>query len=114
MRKGKKRPVYTAELPARMYSYFNGFAEGGAPSFGKFARLAGVTLADLQKFRRHREFDRAYLECSEIRRDYLIDQGLMRRCDPSLVKYLLSEEFGMDDAAPDGGRLDVTLEVVGE
>ncbi len=93
-----------------MYSYFAGYCEPhGAPSFSKFARSVGLTLDILRSFRKHRAFDEAYLECNEIRRDYLIDQALTKRFDSSLVKYLLDSEVECEEK--DGG-LDLRLEVV--
>ena len=101
---------YRDELPRLMYEYFNRFADVGAPSFDKFARSIGLTLEDVRSFRAHGEFDRAYRECSEIRRDYLTDNALSRRLDASFVKYLLERE---DESADVGAsELRVTLEVV--
>lgn len=76
-----------------MYLYFIGYAEGvGAPSFQKFARSIGATLEELESFKKRREFARAWRECTEIRRDYLIDSALSKRFDASFTKFLLSEE----------------------
>ena len=105
---------YDRELPRKMYSYFTGFQDTGAPSFDKFARLIGLTLEELLAYRRNKEFDRAFRECSEIRRDYLIDTALTKRNDPSFVKFLLTVEFGMGETDGKGGdtTLDIRLEVV--
>lgn len=103
---------YTKAMPRQMYTYFAKYGgEGGAPSFQKFARSIGVTTAELNKWRDHKEFERAYRECGEIRRDYLIDSALTRRFDSSLVKFLLSSD-GEDEAKGAPDRLKVTLEVV--
>ncbi len=84
---------YNAELAKRMYLYFASYdEEQGAPSFVKFARLSELTTADIESYREHEEFKRAYAECVEIRRDYLIDKALSKRFDSSLVKFLLAEE----------------------
>jgi hypothetical protein len=83
----------------------------GAPSFTKFARSIGVTREDVETFREHKEFERAYRECNEIRRDYLIDNALTRRHDPSFVKFLLTTEFGMGEDDADS-TLDVRVEVI--
>ena len=105
-----KRTRYDKSLPRRMYSYFATYSEAlGAPSFGKFARSAGITLAELNSFRKHRVFDEAYTECSEIRRDYLIDNALTRKFDPSFVKYLLDSENGNEKCEEE---LSVRLEVI--
>ena len=60
-------------------------------------------------YKRHKKFDRAYRECGEIRRDYLIDRALTRRFDPSFVKFLLSD---CEDVSEGEGELSVRLEVV--
>ena len=84
---------YTSDLPRRLYPFFLSYDGPGAPSFQKFARSIGATLSDVERYREKSEFERAYQECSEIRRDYLIDGALGKRLDPSTVKYLLSAEF---------------------
>lgn len=106
----KKKPKYTTDLPRRIYTYFAAYSGQGAPSLSKFAREVGITVEDIRRFReRHREFDRAIAECNEIRRDYLIDNALTRRFDPSLVKYLLENER---IRGGDEDSLDIRLEVV--
>lgn len=104
---------YTAALPKKMYTYFSSYGDAGAPSFGKFARSIGVTLSQLEVFRKHKNFDLAWRECNEIRRDYLIDCALTKRHDSSFSKFLLQTEYGMDsDAKEEDGKLAVTLEVL--
>lgn len=87
---------YTPSLAREMYCFFRGFDDVGAPSMCKFAASIGVTSAELEKFRRHKEFDRAYRECCEIKRDYLIDRALSKRFDPTFVKFLISSEDERD------------------
>lgn len=108
----KERIKYTHDLPRRMYSYFASYSGGGAPSFQRFAIGIGLTLADVSRFREKKEFERAYKECSEIRRDYLINMALEKKNDSSFTKFLLATEYGMgeDDAVTDN-RLEVTVEV---
>ena len=109
----KKR--YDKTMPALMYNYFRCYDDdGGAPSFVKFAVRSGLTVADLLSFRKNRKFDLSYLACCEIRRDYLIDKALLRKFDPSFVKFLLSEgkEGVGDDADSEKTALSVTIEVV--
>ncbi len=104
-----KQARYKSDYPRMMYLYFAGYDEPhGAPSFSKFARRIGVTVAELDSFRRKKEFDAAWRECSEIRRDYLIDNALCKRFDASFTKFLLSEEQATDNA-PD---FKLTLQVV--
>ena len=103
---------YLKTYPRKMYLYFKEYSESlGAPSFCKFAGHIGVTLETLESWRVHSEFDRAYRECSEIRRDYLIDNALTRRFDPSLVKYLLDNELEQESNADT--EISVKLEVIG-
>ena len=112
----KNHSKYTSDLPRRLYTFFLNYDGPGAPSISKFARSIGTTLGDIERFRRHGEFERAYQECSEIRRDYLIDNGLVKRFDSSFTKFILNAEYNMGDTkAPDEDKeLKVTLEVIGD
>ena len=112
----KKHSTYTKDLPRRIYTFFKDYDAPGVPSFSKFARSIGATIVDIERFRRHSEFDRAYRECSEIRRDYLIDNGLTKRYDSSFAKFLLTAEYGMGDSkySDDDKEIKVTLEVIGD
>lgn len=90
-----------------MYSYFVGYDdERSAPSFQKFARQMGITYEELMRQREHKKFDEAYRECSEIRRDYLIDRALCKRFDPSFVKFLFGDEDSTESS------FEIRLEVV--
>ena len=106
----KKRRKYEPDLARRLYTFFTTYQDVGAPSFSKFARSIGATLEDIERWREHKEFMRAYRECSEIRRDYLIDQALCKQFDASVVKFLLTNEFGMENEPPDG-PFEVKIEV---
>ena len=112
----KNHSKYTSDLPRKMYTFFLSFDAPGVPSFSKFARSIGATLKDIELYRSHREFERAYQECSEIRRDYLIDNGLVKRFDSSFTKFLLNAEYGMgeDRTADEDKEIKVTLEVIGD
>ena len=92
-----------------MYRYFLEYGDDGAPSFPKFAQSIGATVEELSSYRSHKTFDKAYRECSEIRRDYLVDRALTRRFDPSFVKFLLSDG---EITAEDDDALSVKIEVV--
>jgi hypothetical protein len=105
---------YTDDMPRALYTFFITYSDIGAPSFAKFARSIGATLADIEVFRENEKFERAYRECSEIRRDYLIDNALTKRFDSSLTKFILSCEYGMGNGDPPDSNLNVTLEVQGE
>ena len=104
----KRKKGYNRELPRKMYSYFAGYDDPkGLPSFSKFARLSGVTLEELTGFRKNKEFERAWRECVEIKRDYLIDMAITKRADASFAKFLLSDADDSDD-----GSLNFTLTVI--
>ena len=107
---------YTTDLPRRLYTFFLNYDGAGVPSFSKFARSIGATLYDIEGYRNHSEFERAYQECSEIRRDYLIDNGLVKRFDSSFTKFILNSEYGMGDCkvGDDDKEIKVTLEVIGD
>ena len=60
-------------------------------------------LASLEKYRKYNEFDRAWRDCIEIRRDYLTDCALTRRYDPSFVKFLLDFEAEAELSEKDEG-----------
>ncbi len=109
--KTKKR-AYERDLPRRLYSFFACYDdEKSAPSLHKFARAQGYTTEQLLAFRKHKDFERAIRECSEIRRDYLIDRALTKRFDASFAKYLLEGESNAAADAEDSS-LAVTLEVL--
>ena len=109
-----KKAKYNRDYPRAMYLYFASYDEAhGAPSFSKFARRIGVTVAELDGFRRKKEFDAAWRECSEIRRDYLIDSALCKRHDASFTKFLLSEEPDADTASDFKLKLEVVDEANG-
>ena len=113
----KRKIKYSQNMPRLLYTFFISYSEtAGAPSFTKFARSIGATLEDIEAFRAHREFERAYRECNEIRRDYLIDAALTRRYDSSFSKFLLTAEFGMGEREKDKEEndLQVTLEVLSD
>ena len=112
----KNHSRYTSDLPRKMYTFFLKFDSPGVPSFSKFARSINATLSDIERYREHGEFDRAYRECSEIRRDYLIDNGLVKRFDSSFTKFILNAEYGMGDArvTNDDKEITVTVEVIGD
>ncbi|MBP3605488.1 MAG: hypothetical protein J6J66_02705 [Clostridia bacterium] len=108
-----RKKGYAKDLPRRLYTFFAGYDdERSAPSLQKFARANGFTTEELLAFRIHSDFDRAIRECSEIRRDYLIDRGLTKRFDASFVKYLLEGE-STEGKQEEDSALSVTLEVLG-
>ena len=105
----KPRIKYTSDLAGRMYYFFLRYEDRGAPSFQKFARSVGMTTEDLESFRKHKRFERAYRECEEIRKDFLIDRALDKRFDSSFTKFLLT--LDSEGADRDDGELLFHLEV---
>ncbi len=107
----KKNKKYDKDFPRQLYTYFTtSVADFSIPSFSKFARSIGVTLDSLEAYRKHGEFDRAWRDCIEIRRDYLIDCALTRRHDPSFVKFLLDFEAERENEE-DNGSFALTVKV---
>lgn len=104
-----KRVRYNDSLADEMTVFFEDYEERGAPSFEKFARLKNIPLASLIEFRKNPKFDMAYRECSEIRRDYLIDRALDKRFDPTFVRHLLTDEAEVD---PGFTQTALTIEVI--
>lgn len=88
----KRKAKYNDGLCGKMYHFFLGYDDRGLPSFHKFARTAGLTREDIERFRAYPRFEAAYRECQEIRRDYLIDRALDKRFDASFAKFLISCE----------------------
>lgn len=111
MRDETKDSASRQKLARRMLRFFTEFDGEGAPSFEKFARASGYGVSDLAACREDEAFDRVYRECNEIRRDYLIDQALCRRYDPSFVKFLLTEK---SESPVEEKNLALTLEVVSQ
>lgn len=110
----KKKVKYRKDFPKMIYTFFVTYKETGSiPSFEKFAQSIGATLAEIESFKRYGEFERAWRECAEIRKDILIDSALCKKFDSSLVKFLLASEYRMGDEADEGDNsLSVTLEIV--
>ena len=106
----KKKIRYTSDMPRVLYTFFVSSVENGEiPSISKFARRYALTVEDVEKFRSHKEFDKAYKEANEIRRDYLIDSALVKKFDSSFTKFLLSEVFS-DEKADDSIDINVKVE----
>ena len=96
-----------------MYDFFNTYEGDGVPSFTKFARSIGLTFGELEGFKCYKGFEKAWRDCGEIRRDYLIDKALCKRYDSSFTKFLIQYEFGeAAETLAETGKLNVTLEVI--
>ncbi len=109
----KRKQKKENEIGKRLREYFLSSAEEPSPpSFSKFARNLGMTLSELSLLRENPEFDRIWLDCIEIRRDYLIDKALTRSCDPSFVKFILTGEAGTEDGDTEDREFNVTITVV--
>ena len=78
---------------------FFSYGEGkGLPSFAKFAVSIGALSSDLNIWReKHEDFSLAYDECVTRLCDMLADGALIKRFDPSFVKFLLSSKYGFSE-----------------
>ena len=101
------------EIKRRLLDYFKNFSgDGGAPSIAKFCRENGIDIAKIKRLSSRADFREVLDECSEFRRDYLIDCGLTKRFDSSFVKFVLqleSESLDICDDAPT-----ISFEVISE
>ncbi len=108
----KKEKKYRKELPRELYTFFIASVnKGDIPSISKFARQNGFSTERLSEFRKYREFDIAWKEVNEIRRDYLTDSALTKRFDPSFVKFILNAEFGVGEDDKKDNEISVTIKV---
>lgn len=68
----------------------------GAPSFISFADSIGVSISQIEKWRReHADFEKACEDASELLKQLLIDGALSGLVNVSAAKFILSSEFGM-------------------
>ena len=68
----------------------------GAPSFVSFADSIGVSISQIEKWRReHADFEKACEDASELLKQLLIDGALSGLVNVSAAKFILSSEFGM-------------------
>jgi len=98
-----------------MVRYFRECAAGGElPTFSGAAELLGVDTAELGEMKaRDPAFARAVGECRAILSDHLIRQGLVKRYDASLVKFLLPlYGVGVGDGEEGVDELSVKIEVL--
>ena len=103
------------EAGEKMIRFFRACAAGGElPTFSGAAELLGVDVATLGEWGdRDPAFARAVSECRAILSDHLIRQGLMKRYDASLVKFLLPfYGTGSEDGEDRPDELSVVIEVL--
>ena len=94
-----KDKISPRELKATLIDYFKNYnGTDGAPSIAKFCKEHGISYADFERLKKKRGFSDTLKECSEFRRDYLIDCGLTKRFDASFVKFVLQLEWESDTA----------------
>lgn len=98
----------------KMIRYFRDCVAGDElPTFSGAAQTLGVGVGTLSEWRtRDPAFARAFSECRAILADHLIRQGLVKRYDASLVKFLLPI-FGIGVEGEEGpDELSVKIEVL--
>ena len=103
------------EAGEKMIRYFRACAAGGElPTFSGAAELLGVDVATVGEWKtRDPIFARALAECRAILSDHLIRQGLLKRYDASLVKFLLPfYGTGSEDGEDRPDELSVVIEVL--
>lgn len=72
----------------------------GAPSFVSFADSIGVSISQIEKWRReHGDFDKACEDATELLRQLLMDAALSGLVNVSAAKFILSSDFGMGRSA---------------
>ena len=68
----------------------------GAPSFVSFADSIGVSISQIEKWRReHADFEKACEDACEVLRQLLMDAALSGSVNVSAAKFILSSDFGM-------------------
>ncbi len=89
---------YKKDYAKKMLDFF-AYGEGkGLPSFEKFAFSIGALRADLERWRKEDPiFSKCYDECVFRLCDMLTDGALIKRYDPSFVKFLLSSRYGFSE-----------------
>ena len=103
-----------ADAGERTVGYFRSCAAGGElPTFSGAAELLGVGVTTLGEWReKDAAFARAYSECKAVLADHLLRQGLLKRYDASLVKFLLPI-LGVGSDGEEGiDELSVKIEVL--
>ena len=94
---------YQKQIGEKMLRYF---VEGdGFPTFVKFAKLMGVTPADLDGWRKtSKHFREVYGQCAEILCDAVAEGALHRRLDPSFSKFYLATQHGWGEGPKGDGE----------
>lgn len=89
---------YKEEYAKKMLDFF-AYGEGkGLPSFEKFAFSVGALRSDIERWRKESSlFSKCYDECVCRLCDMLTDGALIKRYDPSFVKFLLSSRYGFEE-----------------
>lgn len=103
-----------ADAGGRLIRYYRECAAGGElPTLSGAAELLGTDVATLGEWKEgDPAFARATAECRSILADHLLRQGLLKRYDASLVKFLLPV-LGLGSDGEEGpDELSVKIEVL--
>ena len=80
------------------------------PTFARFAAEIGVSLAEVLAWRKHADFDRAYLACEALQRSLVIENAMLGRYDSSFAKLFLTSEA--QATTEEGAPFSVEIRVV--
>lgn len=84
----------------------------GAPSLVSFADSIGVSVTQLEKWRReHSDFDKACEDAGVLLRQLLMDASLSGLVNVSAAKFILSSDFGMGAG---GGKREGEVAVISD
>ena len=99
-----KERDYSVKYKRLMYEHFSRLILNdkgeviGIPSIVSFAREIGVSLGTVERWiREQEEFSSVFSECTERRKQLIIDAAFCKKIDPTFAKFYLSAEFGLGE-----------------
>lgn len=94
----KNHSKYTKDLPRKLYTFFLNYDGIGAPSFSKFARSIGITVAELEGYRRSNALLSLGYTAEEYER-YLSGEKMPKKAEKALrrVKKIKSAPLNAAD-----------------
>ena len=99
-----KEREYSSKYKRSMYEHFSRLITNekgevvGIPSIVSFAKEIGVSLGTVERWiQEHEELSEVYSECTERRKQLIIDAAFCKKIDPTFAKFYLSAEFGLGE-----------------